>query len=142
MYLPIGSGHSTLIKVSSIRSPGRGNRSITRTSALSTLSWTLIALPLSSNRRILSGRTSVYQTSCPLSRASLFPIDRAKYPRRSTRPRVWLLLREHPLRQHPLYRPAVRNTEGDGTRTSRYPSARGERSLSFSLFFFLAPVCS
>lgn len=29
-YLPVGSGHSTLIKVSSIRSDGIGNRSITR----------------------------------------------------------------------------------------------------------------
>lgn len=36
-YLPVGSGHSTLIKVSSIRSVGRGNRSITRASVLSTL---------------------------------------------------------------------------------------------------------
>lgn len=37
MYLPVGFDHSTLIKVSSIRSAGWGNRSITRTSALSTL---------------------------------------------------------------------------------------------------------
>lgn len=35
-YLPVGSGHSTLIKVSSIRSGGIGNRPITRASALST----------------------------------------------------------------------------------------------------------
>lgn len=36
-YLPVGSGHSTLIKVSSIRSGGIGNRPITRASALSPL---------------------------------------------------------------------------------------------------------
>lgn len=65
MYLPVGSGHSTLIKVSSMRSPGRGNRSITRTSALSTLSWALVALP-PSPKNPLPGRTSVYQTSWPL----------------------------------------------------------------------------
>jgi hypothetical protein len=52
LYLPIGSGHSTLIKVSSMRSAGWGNRSITRASALSTLPM----IALLRIRRILSGR--------------------------------------------------------------------------------------
>lgn len=42
-YLAVGSGHSTLIKVSSIRSGGIGNRSITRASVLST-PWVLLPI--------------------------------------------------------------------------------------------------
>lgn len=66
MYLPVGSGHSTLIKVSSIRSAGWGNRSITRTSALSTLPGADRPSPKPKNPLRLYV-PSIYQTSCPLN---------------------------------------------------------------------------
>lgn len=73
VYLPVESGHSTLIKVSSMRSAGWGNRSITRTSALSTLLGADRPSPNSKNPL----RSYVYpSTKHPVQTLrSLLPID-------------------------------------------------------------------
>lgn len=91
VYLPVGSGHSTLIKVSSMRSAGWGNRSITRTSALSTLPGADRPSPNSKNLL----RSYVYpSTKHPAQTLrSLLSIDLREYFARSI-VLVWLL-REH-----------------------------------------------
>jgi len=121
-----------------MRSAGWGNRSITRASALSTLPM----IALLRIRRILSGRTSCLSTKHPARPIPTlpglrFPIERAKYPPRS----IVRLLRGRSPSALPSNRLSVRNTEGDGTRTSRYPPARASEraselppSLSLSLF--------
>jgi len=119
VYLPVRFDHSTLIKVSSIRSAGWGNRSITRTSALSTLPSADRPSPNPKNPLRLYVRPSTKHPAHPT-----FLLDRAKYPRKS----IVLVWGRSLYWQHPLYRP-VSNTEGDGTRTSRYPSACGANSL-------------
>lgn len=67
-YLAVGSGHSTLIKVSSIRSGGIGNRSITRASGIVHLLGSAPHRGIPPN--ILSSRASIFLQS---TTSSLLP---------------------------------------------------------------------